>query len=138
MLPMPPENPMLQTPINVPPEGHPLGGVKKVIINTQERIWEMHHLDGHDYIVLNEFALKEVLARNGIIIENGIIQYDEVNKVISFNIQDLKGSLSIEQLKYIEDVLKYFAIKMVIVEPEKSRVTVFINQNFNLGGIPKK
>jgi len=121
---------------SVPPEGIPGAGEKPPVekVNIQSVIWEVFEKDGISYIILNENKLKEILKMNGIIIADGIINYDKINKIISFSLEDLMGRLSIEQLQFADEVLKFYAINKTHVLPEDAKVIIYINPEFELRG----
>ena len=128
-------NPAVIQPINTPPEGMMMVGPKIIPQNTQTTILEVFDKEGSKFIILNENFLKETFKNNGIIISNGFINYEPMNKTISFEIQDIAGQLNLDQFHYVEKVLQFYAILNIKVEPENARITIFVNPEYNLGGI---
>ena len=137
MPPLPSGTVDMRPPHFIPPEGHPTGGPKIIQKSIDFELWENIPKDGVDYLVLNEKVLKEVLQEHGIIIKDGILNYDKVNKRISFGVADAVGGMSIDQFSFLDKLLWdiEFILK-VIIEPENSRVTIYLNPDYEVGGLP--
>jgi len=132
------ENTVIVTGQQVQPEGIPLAGPKIDISQTQKTVWEIIERNGICFIKLNEMRLKEQLQQYGMIIKQGQINYNILNKKIQFCVEDLTGRISIEQLNKVEDILKFYEINNIRIEPELARFTISINPTLEIGGVNEK
>ena len=122
----------------IPPEGHPIGG-PKIVDSSTDMLWKLVDIDGIKYIILNEFALKQKLQDIKLVVKDGLVHYDKVNRIITFTVVDVVGELKIEQLSQVENMMisSYQAIEKVKVEPN-GRVTIILYPMVEIGGVPNE
>ena len=120
---------------SIPPEGNLVSGPSVKVRQLQQTVWELYNNDGNSFITLNEFLLKNILKQKGIMIIDGLVEYDSHNKIISFKVQNIIGSLSMDAFRFIDDLLTHPAIVKVIIEPELGRISTVIDPRFDIGGL---